>query len=232
MRSDWFDSLFASSPEWSDRRVVLEVGSYASSDNLVLVEGRLERVERVPADERRSDSREAMLFLRADETVVLTLVEDTVEPGSSIGSTGFQATLAGVTADLSVLSEQAGPDLDGWSADQGAQALRLMTEVPWADIENALFDLELCLDRAIEATEPFAGLWDGVLDATGSSDEFSLRTDAVEALTPRQLLAYLGQLMRTARAAAGLGGDGSSRGGSPVAVLQDLVLTDRDLQVD
>lgn len=230
--SDWFDSLLASLPEWSDRWVQIAVGSHASADNLLLIEGRLEHADRVPANERTSADREAMLFIRADETVALTLIEDTVEEGGSISATGFQATIAGVTAEFSVLPEQAGSEGDGWSHNQRAQALRVIGRVPWGDVENSVYDLELCLRRAIQATEALTEVWDELLSARAFPDEFSLSSDQVAALTPPELIAYVGQLVRTASAAAGLSGDRSSDGGSLAAVLQDLVLTDRNQCVE
>lgn len=228
----WFDSFAAYLPEWVGRRVSLTLGSHAAGSAVVSIDAVLAWAHHAEDSERGSDQRETVLFLQADETVVLTIVEDMLDPESWIEPLGFQAGLAGVTAELSVVSEAEDLALpSSWSDAQREQVIRLVEGAPWGDIENGLFDFELCLDRAIAATPGAAEDWAEVERVWGA-DEYSLTPDQVASLGSEQLIAYLGQLVRMAKMRVGSRKDGGSEHGSPLALLQDLGLTAHDLHVD
>jgi hypothetical protein len=42
------------------------------------------------------------------------------------------------------------------NAEQRARVLHLVSELPWADIDDAIRDMELCLRLALEATQELA----------------------------------------------------------------------------
>lgn len=117
-----------------------------------------------------------------------------------------------------------------WSPEQRSQALRLLVNVPWGDIENALFDMEEALRLAIGASEDDFGRWSRKGHVGGSCAELGLTSDQVRSLSTEERLAYIAALVRSAAGALGAPSPlGITEAGSPAELLENLLLTDCDL---
>src|SRR5262245_24821296 len=80
---------------------------------------------------------------------------------------------------------------------QQAQAMALLEGLPWGDVEQEIYGLEIALALALEATGEAIQLWeDEGEDRYG--DEFSLSADQVALLDDDWRLAYVARLLHSA----------------------------------
>ena len=79
---------------------------------------------------------------------------------------------------------------------QRAHALALLEDLPWGDLEQAIYGLEVALALALEAVGDAIDLWeDEGEDRFG--DEFSLSAEQVDSLDDEWRLAYVARLLHT-----------------------------------
>jgi len=98
---------------------------------------------------------------------------------------------------------------------QRAQAIALLEDLPWGDLEQELYGLEAALALALEATGHAIQLWEG--EDGGEErfgDEFALSAGQVDSLDDEWRLAYIARLLYTAAQAYGVS-PGATPGRSP-----------------
>ena len=91
--------------------------------------------------------------------------------------------------------------------DPKTQALAFLEELPWGDIDQQIFDMELALQLAIEATAAEFQYWENTLRPAIESDgydEFSLPPDRTTDLNDHERLAYVARLLRSLALAYGI----------------------------
>jgi hypothetical protein len=108
---------------------------------------------------------------------------------------------------------------DELTAEQRRQAIALIEELPWGDVEAQIRDLEEALWRALEATCGDLLRWEARAEELGFQDEFSLSLEDVAALTPEWRLAYVARLVRSLALAYGV--PERELGGSPSTLIED-----------
>lgn len=93
---------------------------------------------------------------------------------------------------------------------QRAQAIALLEELPWGDLEQELYGLEAALALALEAVGHAIELWER--DDEGEErfgDEFALSAEQAASLDDDWRLAYVSRLLYTAAMAYGVSPPGS-----------------------
>lgn len=87
---------------------------------------------------------------------------------------------------------------------QREQALALLEELPWGDLEQELYGLEVALALALEATGDAIQQWEDEEGEERFGDEFSLSAERVDSLDDDWRLAYIARLLHTAVQAYGV----------------------------
>lgn len=93
-----------------------------------------------------------------------------------------------------------------FNAHQQAQALDLLEQLPWGDMDYAICDLEICLGRALEATREDFLRWENDLGPAfeeAGYDEFTLPRTLIDDMPIEEKLAYVARLLRSLALAYG-----------------------------
>jgi len=113
--------------------------------------------------------------------------------------------------------------------EQQAQVVKLIAELPWADVDGAICDMELSLRLALEATQEAFLMWEAAAEDNGFGDEFSLTPRQLRDLSPEWRLAYVARLLRSLALSYGVstefGGSslvGEASGATPAAIVRGL----------
>jgi hypothetical protein len=77
------------------------------------------------------------------------------------------------------------------------QAIDLLEDLPWGDVEQEIYGLEVALSLALEATGAAIQLWEEEGEQR-FGDEFALSADEVASLDEDWRLAYIARLLYTA----------------------------------
>lgn len=117
---------------------------------------------------------------------------------------------------------------------QRTEALALLEQMAWGDMDGDIRDLETALRLALEATADDFQRWEDSLgpdlEAKGC-DEFSVPVDTIEELSSEERLAYVARLLRSLALSYGVSAEfGGARSGlvgeaskpSPAALLRGL----------
>ena len=84
-----------------------------------------------------------------------------------------------------------------------AQAIALLEDLPWGDVEQEIYCLEVTLALALEATGAAIELWEQE-GFHRFRDEFALSAEEVASLDDEWRLAYIARLLYTAARAYGV----------------------------
>ena len=104
---------------------------------------------------------------------------------------------------------------------QQAEALALLEQMLWGDMDHAIYGLEICLRRALEATFEDYLRWENDIGPAYEEDgyeECTLPRELIEEMSPEDKLAYLARLIRDLAIDYGVGYElGAARPGVLVA---------------
>jgi hypothetical protein len=98
---------------------------------------------------------------------------------------------------------------------QRLQAIALLEDLPWGDLEQQLYGHEVAMALALEATGQAIQLWEnGDVGEERFGDEFALSVEEIDSLDDDWRLAYVARLLHTAARAYGVS-PGAAPGRSP-----------------
>jgi hypothetical protein len=105
--------------------------------------------------------------------------------------------------------------------EQRRRALDLIDDIAGGDFHNALLDMELALERALDATEDHLARWEA-LSAEGF-DECSVPAARIANMTAEDRLAWVARLVYTVAVAYGIGRSPLiAWGSSPAALVRGV----------
>jgi len=80
--------------------------------------------------------------------------------------------------------------------EQQARVQELLNDLPWADVDGAICDIELNLRLLLDATKDSLQMWEAEADERGFDDEYLLSSADVHELTEEWQLAYVARLVK------------------------------------
>jgi hypothetical protein len=78
---------------------------------------------------------------------------------------------------------------------QQLEALAILDDQPWGDMDTDIRSIEAALERALQATASEFPLWEDQGEDR-YADEFSVTPEEIETMSPEWKLAYVGRLVR------------------------------------
>ncbi|UJA21494.1 hypothetical protein HJD18_15580 [Thermoleophilia bacterium SCSIO 60948] len=173
----------------------------------MLADGWIRELNEDPADGRASDQRIARVDLvnASDEHLMeLVVFEDMLDHFAGNGD-GFDAELADVQVSVVAYARKDGGEPgDSWTGLQQRQALELLQEQAWTEVDGDLRVVETALRRALDATTHDLDRWEKSEVLPGWKDEFSLSPEEVARLDPYRRLEYVARLLATIETMYGL----------------------------
>jgi len=102
-----------------------------------------------------------------------------------------------VAAALTAMRQLIGEESSEAFRSKASKAIELLADLPWGDVDVDLRAMERALRLALEATAEDLSWWERHQDGVEWEDEFSVLSEAVEAMTPERRLAYVARLIAT-----------------------------------
>jgi hypothetical protein len=87
-----------------------------------------------------------------------------------------------------------------FNPSQQTEAVALLEQMAWGDMDYAICGLEICLRRALDATAEEFLRWENDLRPAFEEDgydEFNVPDDLIANMQPEDKLAYVGRLLRS-----------------------------------